>query len=149
VKKQEEGAQTFIVTVPRELDQVVFTVSASARSPYVPAGNIFWLRAREVGTEAWSQTFWAEMEDQEGGLFVSKEITPSALWLVPETTYEIEVAPETLRPYDFSLNVQVKERAVEAEVVEKKGSALDNPVVWFFVMMVVFVGILVWLMGRR
>jgi len=151
VKQRAEGAQTFIITVPKELDEVVFTVSASARSPYVPAGNIFWLRAREVGTETWSQTFWAEMEDQEGGLFVSKEITPSALWLVPDTTYEIEVAPETLRPYDFNLIVRMKakERVVETGVVEEKESMLDNPILWFFGLMVLFVMILVWLLGKR
>jgi hypothetical protein len=151
VKQSEEGAQTFIVTVPKELDQIVFTISASARSPYAPDGNIFWLRARQVGTETWSQTRWAEMEDQEGGLFVSKEIMPSSLWLTPETTYEIEVAPETIEPYDFSLNVQMKakERAVETGVVEKKGSTLDNPMVWFFWMLLLFVMVLVWLAGKR
>lgn len=89
MRAEGESAQTFIVTVPKTLNEVVFTVSASAKVPYEPTGNIFWIRAREIGTEAWSQTFWAEMEDQEGGLFVSKEITPSALWLVPDTTYEI------------------------------------------------------------
>lgn len=157
LKKSGEGAKTFIVTLPKAANQVVFTVTAEAQPPYLLGHNIFWLRAREIGTEAWGQTIWAEMEDRAEGLFVSRDINPSALWLVPETTYEIEVAPETLRVYDFDLGVRVtgwempkgKSREREVERVDKKESLLENPFFLMAVMAVVFAGYLWLSMWRK
>jgi hypothetical protein len=134
VKKSEVEGQSFIVAMPHDADGVVLTVSANAKPPYVDK-NIFWIRARELGTETWGQTMWAEVYDQEDGFFVSKEIKPTALWLVPETTYEIEVAPETLRVVDFSLTVQAKGKPVERGDMEKpklyrNDSLLESPIFW-------------------
>lgn len=60
------------------------------------------------------------------------------------------MAPETLRSYDFNLNVQVKakERAVET-VVKKKASVFENPLALFFWFMFVFVLVLHWLIGKK
>lgn len=157
VKKSEEGAKTFIVTMPETVDGIIFTVMASAEPPYRAEHNIFWLRARELGTEMWGQTIWADMENQEEGLFVSKKIKPAALWLVPDTTYEIEVAPETLKVCDFELGVQVSsfvppkpERVEErkVEIVKPKESVIDNPIAWMVIMGLVFLAYLIMLARR-
>lgn len=159
LKKSEEGAQTFIVRMPRAVDEVVFTVVANAEPPYTVGPNIFWLRAREIGTETWGQTIWTEMEANGRGRFVSKRITPCALWLEPGMTYEVEVAPETLRVIDFNLAVEVygtqprgvqekpKERGME--MVEKKESLLENPIFLLAVMAIVFAGFLWMWMWRK
>lgn len=146
VKKAVDGAQTFIVTLPEKVEDLILTVNASAEPPYEPGRHIFWLRAREVGEETWGQTIWAEMEPHMGDLFLSKEIQPGSLWLVPKTTYEIEVAPETLKVSEFGLEIceKKKEERVEAEV--SKDSVWDSPVLWIGILMVMFVMVLGWMM---
>ena len=139
--------------MPEAVDEVIFTVVAEAIPPYAIDNNIFWLRAREVDSEKWGQTIWAEMEAKADGRFVSKTIQPSALWLIPGVTYEIEVAPETLVVYDFELAVRMsavepKPRR-EVERVEKKESILENPFFLMAMMAVAFAAFLWMLMWRK
>jgi len=134
-KKLEGGAQSFIVSLFSRTDDTVFVLSAIAKPPYGLGKHIFWIRAREVGTGVWGQTLWVEVYDQEGGLFVSGEISPSSLWLCPNTAYEIEVAPETLRTESISLTMQAKSPATRIEVRKpelkwKKESPFDSPIFW-------------------
>lgn len=152
LKKSEEGAKLFIVKMPEAVNDVVFTVVADAEPRYATDHNIFWLRAREVGSEKWGQTIWAEMDAHECGRFVSRGIKPSALWLTPGTIYEIEVAPETLIVYDFDLSVRVsgtEPKRREVERVEKKESILENPLVLMAAMAIVFAGYLWLWMWRK
>ena len=153
LKKCEEGAKLFIVKMPHAVDEIIFTVVADAIPPYAIDHNIFWLRAREEGTETWGQTIWAEMEAYADGRFVSKAIQPSALWLIPGITYEVEVAPETLVVYDFELAVRMSgiERPPkrEGERVEKKESIFENPFFLLALMAIAFAVFLWMLMWRR
>lgn len=143
VKKSGEEGQSFIVTLPEKVDGLAFTLTGQAQT-YSPMKNIVWLRAREVGTEMWSQTIWAEVHPREGE-FTSDEIRPNALWLVPNTTYEIEVAPETLEMSDVDLRMEPKKVTVTLEEgvrVERKESVLVNPIFWAAVLAIALVGML-------